>query len=366
MSRVSQSACLALVGFLGATFGGLASGQEQPGPPLAKNQIRVVTNEIVIPVTVTDATGEFVRDLEQKDFHVTDDGTERTFDHWGLGGDPLAVALVIDTSSRLHALAPAIHSLGSIFTETVMALDGEAAVITYDSTIDVRQRFTTDHEAIEKAIAQTKFEAQEMNLYDGMAEAVELLKAEPTTRRRIMLIINVSEDTGSKANLRQVVHDAGDANITIYAVGPSSIAADYRGNVTDPPPIKLPKLPPIVAGSCTDPSGHGCEDDLSRPVFWLLERGVSQIRSHQLTVAAAATGGIRYRAFKDSAVRNALDRIGSELHAQYILDYRPNGTRSVGYHTIDVTLSRPGLSVRARPGYYLAPGPDETKAKGRV
>jgi hypothetical protein len=37
------------------------------------------------------------------------------------------------------------------------------------------------------------------------------------------------------------------------------------------------------------------------------------------------------------------------------LTYRPTGTDPVGYHEIKVQVRRPGLTVRARPGYYLAP-----------
>src|SRR3984893_4127624 len=96
-------------------------------PPSTGNQIRVRANEVVAPVSVTDKTGEAVLDLSQKDFQVFDDGVEQTIVHWDLGGDPLAVALAIETSSHIRMMAPVIHSMGSIFTETVMALNGEAA-----------------------------------------------------------------------------------------------------------------------------------------------------------------------------------------------------------------------------------------------
>lgn len=87
-----------------------AAAQSKPEPQSSKSQIRVVTNEITVPVTVTDKSGEFVLDLEQKDFHVYDDGVPQTIDHWELGGDPLAVALVIETSTRLNAYIPTIHN----------------------------------------------------------------------------------------------------------------------------------------------------------------------------------------------------------------------------------------------------------------
>jgi hypothetical protein len=80
--------------------------------PLANGQIRVATNEVIVPVTVTDASGEFVRDLSQKDFHAFDDGVEQTIDHWDAGGDPLAIVLVLETSSRLHGMIPVISRAG--------------------------------------------------------------------------------------------------------------------------------------------------------------------------------------------------------------------------------------------------------------
>ena len=156
-----------------------SAGAQQPGVPQAQNKIRVHTEEVIAPVTVLDKQGAPVLDLTPKDFHVFDNGVEQTIDHWDMGGDPLAVALVIETSSHIAMMAPVIHGMGSIFTETVMALNGEAAVISYDSTVDVRQPFTHDHDDVQQAIAQVKFEAPEMRLYDAMAEAVEQLKTRP-------------------------------------------------------------------------------------------------------------------------------------------------------------------------------------------
>jgi hypothetical protein len=45
-----------------------------------------VTNEVIVPATATDRSGDFLLDIPQKDFHVFDDGVEQTIDHWDLGG----------------------------------------------------------------------------------------------------------------------------------------------------------------------------------------------------------------------------------------------------------------------------------------
>jgi len=326
----------------------------------AQNKIRVHTEEVIAPVTVLDKQGAPVLDLTQKDFHVFDNGVEQTIDHWDMGGDPLAVALVIETSSHIAMMAPVIRGMGSIFTETVMALNGEAAVITYDSTVDVRQAFTHDHDDVQAAIAQVKFEAPEMRLYDAMAEAVEQLKTRPANYRRVMLIVGESQDIASDAKLGLVLRDAQLANIAIYAVGPSSSTADLRFG--EKSPSRGIKYPPGVFSGPTRPGALPIPENGGAPggsfdpfpvAIWLITRGTNEIKNHQLAVAAAATGGVHYRALRDRTVRTALDQIGSELHAQYIIGYAPPADRTAGFHEIKVTVARPNVTVRTRLGYFV-------------
>jgi VWFA-related protein len=322
----------ALVLSFSAAFIGSPRSQTQSAPPSANAQIRVSTNEVIAPVTVTDLSGDFVLDLSQKDFHIFDDGVEQTIDHWDLGGDHLAVVLVLETSTRLHKMIPMIHGLGSILSETAMALSGEAAVITYDSTVELRQPFTRDHQAVADAIATVKFEAPERMLYDAMDSAVQMLKDQSPRWRRIMLVVGESEDVGSTAKLGSVVREAALENITIYAVGPRSAMRDF-----------LDAAPALWAA----------------PAIFLLQEGKNKAKNHDLEVAASATGGIHYGAIRAATLQSAVDRIGGELHAQYIIGYRPNSERAPGFHAITVTVARPNVSIRARPGYYVPPPPTD-------
>jgi VWFA-related protein len=351
----------------GSAAGGTESGQV---PATSQNKIRVQTNEVVAAVSAFDKRGDLVLDLAQSDFHVFDNGVEQAIDHWDLGGDTLAVALVLETSSHIQMMAPVIHGMGSIFTETVMALNGEAAVITYDSTVEVRQAFTEDHDDVAHAIASVEFEAPEMRLYDAMAEAVELLKTRRAHYRRVMLIVGESQDIASDAKLGLVLRDAELANIAIYAVGPSSSTADLRFGPKAP--NRGIKYPPGVFSGATRPGAlpvpgneglPGGTLDLAPVAIWLVTRGTNEIKNHQLEMAAAATGGVHYRALRDRTVRSALDRIGSELHAQYVLSYRPAAAeQKPGFHEIKVTVSRPDVTVRTRPGYFLAAAGESSPA----
>jgi VWFA-related protein len=330
----------------------------------AQNEIRVYTNEVIAPVTVTDKRGQLVLDLEQKDFHIFDNGVEQKIVHWDLGGDRLAVALVIETSTHIQLMAPVIRGMGSIFTETVMALNGEAAVITFDSTVDVRQPFTTDHDAIQRAVAAVQFEAPEIRLHDAMAAAVDLLQAQPTNYRRVVLVVGESQDVGSDAKLRLVLRAAQLANITIYGIGVSStkgelLATMHQRSVAeqaDDPSLPEPDVHPWIAPSGVAEHAATLDYyDFMTPAIWLATRGVNKIKDHQLELAVASTGGVHHHAYRDRAIRNALDQIGSELHAQYIVGYSPSAQPADGVHEISVTVARPNTSVRTRPGYFLAP-----------
>lgn len=338
----------------------------QEGLPISQKKIRVSTNEVIVPVTVLNDQGKLVLDLAQKDFHVFDNGVEQTIDHWDLGGDPLAVALVLETSSHIQMMAPVIRGMGSIFTETVMALSGEAAVITYDSTVEVRQPFTPDHDAVERAIQKVEFDAPEMRLYDAMGTAVDLLKTQEPKFRRVMLVIGESQDLASDRKLGLVLREAQLANISIYAIGPSTTTAELRFGRgafggDNQPVIELPRpLPSIYRhGPGVDPIGRPYFDVMTA-AMWLIMRGINEVKNHQLELAVAATGGVHYRAIRDSTIRSALDQIGGELHAQYIIAYTPASERAAGFHAITVTVKRPNSTVRTRPGYLVAEMADLT------
>lgn len=352
MARPRQLALrCALTLSLGAASAVAAQSRKQTAAPAPRHPIRVATNEVTVPVTVTDRHGNLVFDLSENDFHVFDDGVEQKLDHWELGGDPLAVAMVIDTNSRLQSMAPSIHSLGIIFADTVMALDSEAAVLTYDSSVTERQPFTMNHDVVEKAIETAKFDGDGADLYDGMAKSVRLLQQVPPKWRRVMLVVGEAQDSGSTARLGEVARQAERANISIYVLGVSSAGADLKAGKLDPHPLKMRGIPPITSGGCGQ-YGTDCFD-LATPALWLLERGTNAIKHHQLEVAAAATGGIDYSGFREAALQSALDRIGGELHAQYIIGYRPRADSTPGLHKIRVSVSRGDVTVRARPGYYF-------------
>ena len=88
---------------------------------------------------------------------------------------------------------------------------------------------------------------------------------------------------------------------------------------------------------------------------WLLQHAEHAVKDNALEIATAGTGGMHVATLRDRSIEKAIDQIAAELHAQYTIAYRPTGAAPSGFHNIKVEVMRPGVTVRARPGYYLAP-----------
>jgi VWFA-related protein len=309
--------------------------QPEPMPPAEqlKHAIRVRVNQVTTPVIVRDGSGEMVFDLKEPDFKVYDNGTEQKIDHFDVGGDPLSIVLIMEASSHIAPMFPTMKRAGIIFTETVMAQTSEAAVISYDSTVDLRATFTTDTDGVRDIIEHLPIGVDDSLLYDAMARAISMLSERPAVRRRIMLVVGEAQDSGSEAQLGEVLRQAQLANVTIYSIGLSTAMADLRAK-----PEHVNETPDLLALA-----------------IWLVKTGKNALTSNSLAIASKATGGLHMNPVKDNSIEKGMDAIGGELHAQYTISYRPSGEDSEGYHEIKVVVDRSNVTLRARPGYYIAP-----------
>ena len=344
----------------------------KPGVPVQqppKNEIKVQVALVTTPVTVRDSRGEMVHDLEAKDFRVADQGVAQKISHFDLGGDPISLVILVETSSRIEPLAPEIRKTGILFTQTVMGSTGEAAVIGFNDSVDKLEDFTSNADQIENTIANLRMGTSGSKLFDAMEVGVEMLTSRPQAtaekpgRRRVMLILSEAADDSSEKKLGEVLREAQLANVTIYSVGLSTTRAELQAKP------KAPQRPNLPVGTIPPPPGVPAtptyEDnyrygsaDLMAAVVWLVQHIHDQVKGNPLELAAAATGGAQLSTFKDRSIERAIDEIGGELHSQYTLSYTPTDPNVTGYHEIKVSVLRndaKNLRIRTRPGYYLAP-----------
>jgi VWFA-related protein len=378
--KQSTGKCALLLAVLLAGAGGLGAQAPEgpmaprPGqpvelvPPDVQAKLKVQVALVNMPVTVRNAKGEMVHDLEAQDFRITDNGVRQKISHFDLGGDPLSLVILIETSSRIDPLLPGMRKTGILFTETVMGPEGEAAVVGFNDGVDKLQDFTSDGDTIENVVTHLETGTSGSRLYDAMAVGVDMLSgrmpqptAERPGRRRVMLVMSETVDAGSEAKLGEVLRKAQLRNVTIYSVGLSTTRSEWKGKSRDTPaPIGPPgvmTLPP-PPGTVQTPPGEVTSSsgvDLLGLAIWAVEHADNKVKDHAMEVACTATGGAHVSTYKDRSIEKVIDEIGGELHSQYTISYAPENSDALGYHEIKVDVDRKNLKVRTRPGYYLAP-----------
>jgi len=346
----------------------------QQAPKRAQTTIKSNVVLVNAPVTVRDSKDQIVTSLAAADFRLTDHGVPQTISHFDVGTDPLSLVVLIETSSRVAPLLPAVQKSGILITETILGQNGEAAIVGFNDTIDKLLPFSKNPDAIQSTVAHIQSSTSGSRLYDAMGVGVEMLTGAPEPaadapgRRRVLLVVSEATDVGSQAKLGEVLRKAQLANVTIYSVGLSTTRAllqqEPKKNHTDIAPPGTYPLPPIPGKPPVpeeeDPRLNDTVDLMALAV-WAVSHIADKVSAHALEVAAVATGGAHFATFKDRTIEKALDEIGGELHTQYTLGYAPAGTTEDGYHEIKVTLADPkfrNLKLRSRPGYYVAASDD--------
>ena len=330
-----------------------------------QSSIRVNVELVNTPVVVRDQKGEFVYDLSLKNFRVFDNGVPQVLESFEMGGAPLSAAIVIENSSRIEGLLPLMRRTGILFTETILGEKGEAAVFEYDDNVHTLLDFTSDHDAIEKTVANLREGTSGACLYDALSEAAGVLRNRPAARRRVIITLAEAVDIGCETKLGQVLRELQFANITVYSVGLSSTAAEWHGPEkqaaapfsTPPGTFGLPPIPGNVQTPWIEQARDGNINlqPIAGWILWTLKHATATARE-PLKMTAAATGGLYQSTFDDNSIEVAIDQIGAELNAQYTLSYRLTRADAGGYHKIKVdVVNGRKLKARSRPGYYVGP-----------
>jgi VWFA-related protein len=318
--------------------------------------IQVVT----VPVTVTDTSGDFVTDLDVNDFTILDNGSQQKIESFELSLEPLSLAVVVETSSRVAGLLPEVRNTGILFTQLIMGEMGEAAVIGFDQEIRALQDFTGDPQLVETAFRNLKAGGDAVRLSDAVARAILLLQRRSEDRRKVIVIISEARDQGSSNSHGSVLRSAQQLGISLYTVGLNSArgALSRAGEGVSspfPPGVQARPMPSNQPPTPDAQTNWGAANmNVLALVAELVSGGRNLIAGNPLEVYAAGTGGDDFASGGKEAMEKALQRIGQELRNQYILSYRPNNLDEPGFHPIRVAVSRPELNVRTRLGYVFA------------
>jgi VWFA-related protein len=320
------------------------------------------TNIVIAPTTVLDRHGDYVNGLQLQDFQLYDNGKLQKITA-DVHDEPLSLVIAVQKSSNLNEILPKIQRIGSMLNNLIAGEDGETAVLAFDHRIVVAQDFTNETEKITEAMKKLTPGSSQHAVDDAVMEGIRMLRKRAKDRRRVLLLIAEKRDKGSQNRVREVLTEAEFANVVIYSLDISSVMAAITGTAMPPRPPSIPTTAEHVpAGAPQTPTtiDNNYYTGNYLPLFVDIFKAVKSVFvDDALDVFTRFTGGKQYSFVSERSLEKAVEGISQELHSQYLLSYTPNNQTEGGFHEIRVTVNRPQLEVRTRPGYWVAARPDQ-------
>jgi VWFA-related protein len=322
-------------------------------------RFNIEVNFVEVPVTVKDSKGNLVAGLTFRDFQVYENNTREPLRLFTVDPAPLSISFVIDQSLTSDVMAKVNNSLDAI--QGALTPYDEIAIYTYANGAQERTGFTGAQSArVPFVLSMTKSAGTEMlvptnsgplagcsirengncvdpnlqpgksagngdfitipkeihTLNDAILAAAKELSTRPKGRRRLIYVISDGKENGSKATYKEVLKYLQTNKIAVYgtAVGDSARW------------------------------GEGFISRLHIPFTMYDNRLASYV---------FATGGTLDSENGLNGIEKSYAKIAEEARTQYTLGY--NSHESIydeKYRSIDVRVSRPGLEVIAKRGYY--------------
>ncbi len=325
---------------------------------LAQEQtFRTTVNVVVAPTTVIDRRGNFVHDLKPHEFRVLDKGVPQDI-RVDVSFLPISLVVAVQADAAVDSVLPRIRKIGSMLEPLLFGAQGEAAVVAFDHRFQVLQDFTNEPDRLIEGMKKLRAGSSTSAMIDAVNESVRLLRRRSGDRRRVILLISESRDKGSQGRIRETLAAAEFQNVSLYAINIPRVVTALTQKAPAPRPDPIP---PAAHGM---PAGAVITPDTTSgirnygsvlPAFEEILRGVKAIFiSNPVEVLTKYTGGKEYNFVDQKGLEEAVAAIGNELHAQYLITYTPSNKLEGGYHEIKIEVSRQGLTVRTRPGYWMA------------
>lgn len=322
-------------------------------PTESTNSIHVQSPLVLVPLSVIDASGNFVADLHPEQFHIWDDGVEQQIASFSAATEPVAAVIVVETGKEVAPMLPEIQPLGILLSRLLLGDSGEAAVMTYGDRTKTIQNFSGDPELLDSNLRRLKTDgSKNVRLNDAVERAIFMLASQAGARQRVVIVFSEGFDRGSVTSGAEIVRAASTANVTIYGIRFSPAGTELKADGRSTLEQTFGPCPAAVGNRA-----HPCNFAINFAPMAVLgaKTGSRQLRRNLLAQYAGYSGGIVYTHWREHAVQDQLQNIALAVNGQYELAYRPTVLNNTGFHTLKITISDPEFRVLTRAGYFYAP-----------
>lgn len=300
--------------------------QQRESKPISVN-VEVVHLE----VTVTDAKGNFRRDLKRENFRLLDEGAEQAITHFASVDSPAKILILVETGPAVY-LIHRQHLIAAHMLLEGLAADDEVALATYDETIRLAVPFTQNKRAVQESLSRMEYilGRGDLNLYDNVAAALDWLAGAPG--KKALVLLSTGLDNAPPSHWDALLARLGSSEVAIYSVG-------LGGELRDPDRRKKNKPAPL-------------QDNVAQ----------SFARSTKVLEALAQiTGGRAFFPRKAEEFPAIYRQIATALRHQYSLGFEPQ-MRDGKFHRMFVQLL--DEQGRVLGPFYAELGSQEKQVKG--
>lgn len=267
-------------------------------------------DEVNLVLSVTNDHGHFVRDLNQSDLVITDNGEPPAkITYFQTRTDlPLRVALVINTSDSVaYRFAFELKSASAFLKNVLRPQEDSAAIVAFNQQARLVEAPTGDVSKLARGLKNLKA-GGETALYDAIALASDTLRETPASMpvRLVIVLVSDGEENRSRISMNDALEHALRAESVIYVVNTKEYLVSRE-----------------------DRFG---EDVINR--------------------LAQSTGGRVLAGRSESEVAESFRKIQEELRSQYALGYRPRNLLDNFFFRPIRIFGPKGIRIRTREGYY--------------
>ena len=318
------------------SIAGLASGLAGAfGAPAAQEQTyRGGTDVVAVYATVTDPAGRLVPNLQKEDFVVTDNGKKQPITIFSNDIQPITIIVMLDRSGSMASNSELVRSAaGELVTR--LSADDKARIGSLSSDIVIRpESFTSDHGQLMTILKYGLQDPGPSPIWTAVDRSITALL--PERGRKVVLLFSDGHDNPERGQVRTGVKDViwrtKVDEIMVYCIGFASETAQLSA------PILRPRFGYPPAGRMTWSQHVEPPDPAMKDL-------------------AAESGGGYFEMDPKADLGQTFARVADELHHQYLIGFVP-AKLDDKEHKLEVKISHPDMTVRARRSYVARPPTD--------
>jgi VWFA-related protein len=313
--------------------------EEPPPPPPEKPKkiegmpdysIHVSVPLVEVPVLVTTKDGQFIPNLKQENFRVSEDGVQQTISSFGISQAPITTVLLVEFASTTYSFDREALIASYTFVSQLKKED-YVAVISYDMKPHILADFTQDKAEAMGGLRQLNMPGfSETNLFDALYDTLD--RVEQIPGHKYIILVSTGVDTFSKLRLDQILKKVkATQDVTIFPISIGWALREY-----------------CEVNHCTGMT-RGAGIPISQIDYLQAD--------NEMQTFARLTGGRYYQPRFQAEFPGVFQDIIGDIRSQYNLAYRPTNPALDGsYRKLKIEVVAPDggpLKVRDQKGKDL-------------